>query len=204
MKIPRTFIPEKNLEDKTHDFLRNEDFRNESYHKEYPDVEVSLNKHVINGGISAHSSSSYINAEASDELKIIYHKEKILITIIVPIFKEMYHRELNSGSHTRAHKKLNHITEKAKKSLERSEKNFDFTGLMVKVQSDYDFYQEIERIFKFYPSGERTFKFRDDGYTENHLFYEEAHVMYNLYHKCLSKYVQKYNYNIRKGFLGIF
>lgn len=204
MKIPRTFIPEKDLEDKTHDFLRNEYFENKPLIKEYSDIEVSLKKHVIKGTASVYSSSSYISAEASDELLITYRNEKILVTINVPIFKEVYKRELHSGSHTRAHKKLNCITEKAKESLECLEKSFDYTELMIKVQTDFDLYQEIEKIFKYYPSGERIFKFYDDGRTENLIFDDEAQIMYNLYHKHLSKYVHKHHYNIKNSILDFF
>ena len=203
MKIPRTFIPEKNLEDKTHDFLRNEYFENKHLGREYLDVDVSLNKHVVNRTIQVYSLSSHVHAEASDELQITYHNEKTIVTINIPIFKEIYGREVHSGSHVRADKKLNRIMKKAEKSLENLGKHFDFTGLISKVQADFELHQEIEKIFKGYPSGEHSFKFKDNGYTEKELFYEEAYIMYSLYHKYLIKYVQKYTYNLKKDFWDI-
>lgn len=204
MKIPRTFIPEKNLEDKTNNFLRNEDFKNKHLGREYLDVEVSLKKHIVNGTISAYSSSSYVHAEASDELQITYCNEKTIAVINIPIFKEIYDGEVHSSSHVRAHKKLNCITKKAEKSLENSRKNFDFTELIAKVQADFELHQEVEKIFKGFPSREYNLNFKDNCYTEKELAYEESSKLYFLYHKCLSKYVQKYNYNLKNGFLDIF
>ncbi len=212
MKIPKIFIPEKNLEDKTLNLLENADCKSleESFWTKDRDVTRTCT-------YSENWSSHKVRIQIIDWLQIRSdYCNDLHVVIRVPILKSTSEKDVGTFYFKNFvnSRKLSRAVNKVKKMSEKLEKHFGFDKLISKVQNDSELFSRIDETFKDFAPGDYNFEFKDDGVVslEGRGLFTGAQsiAVMNLYHDCLSKYLVKdtgrngFLYNLKTGIQSIF
>ncbi|MBM3200526.1 hypothetical protein FJZ53_06310 [Candidatus Woesearchaeota archaeon] len=214
MKIPKTFIPEKNLEDNVNILLEeNYTTVNQEVHK--PSLQASILRIVYREVLPFYADK--IRVEVVDCLRIsIDGCEGLHAYITLPIISSMYEKRVTDTYNTqKTHEKMDILEGKARKKLQKLEKHVNLYNIADRASNDFELSEALCKFFKEHSlegSYEIDFQKGSSHIVKrkgNTSVGEEYTTLHDIYDKHLSKYVLKneckgFLYNLRTGIKNLF
>lgn len=212
MKIPKIFVPEKNLERKVCNLLGNVDDKRQEESFWVKDRDV-----IRRSTYSEDWSSHKVRIQIIDWLQIRSdYCNDLHVVISVPILKSAYEKDVGTFYFKNFvnSRKLSRAVNKVKKMSEKLEKHFDLDKLISKVQNDSELFSKIDETFKDFAPGDYNFEFEENGGVSlqgKGLFTgAQSIAVHGLYNDYISKYLVKntgrngFLYNLRTGIQNMF
>lgn len=156
MEIPKSFRPEKNLDDRVEEFLEGT-MPTSFNHKSFDHVEVSVVKHLHDLRIK-HISHTYRKVESkfTDDLRIIFDYGVGEVRVAdFRIFESAFERHTYSYTvgDLKA-KEYQHVVGMAEMLIREKEKGFDFNSLKENVKNDVELLRKLDDLFGRCPPGD--------------------------------------------------
>lgn len=208
MKIPKTFVLEKNLEEKLRNLLESVDNKRqeEALWLDYRKVDTTPIVYHENW------TNNKLRIKITNYLQIRSdYSNDLHVTINIPIINSVYEKSIGtSGVESFIQSKnYTHAVNKAMRRMKKLKEHFDFDKLISKVQTDSELFSKIDDIFKEYPPRDYDLEFQENGRPtlkgynifgkeEYNIFGEEHNMLCQFYKQYISKYLPK---GLKKGFL---
>ncbi len=215
MKIPKIFIPEKELEGKVNSLLEEKSLEPKEQFSE-KSLRASITRIELRKIPSLYSSNK-IYVEVADCLRINFEGgENLYACITVPVVRGVCEKRTTTYKLKGIQEKADSMACKAAKKLKKLEKHVDLVKLTDKIDNDSELLEGLCEFFKKYSlEGDFEIEFEHGGshivkkHRDNPLVSEEYVALHELYNKHLSKYVLEdkgkgFSYNLKTGVKNLF
>ncbi|MDP2907424.1 MAG: hypothetical protein Q8O03_05785 [Nanoarchaeota archaeon] len=215
MKIPKTFIPEKELEGKVNSLLEEKSLETKEQFSE-KSLQASITR-LERRKIPSFYSSNKIYVEVADCLRINFEGgENLYACITFPVIRGVCEKRTTTYKVKEIQEKADSMACKAAKKLKKLEKHVDLVKLTDKINNDSELLEGLCEFFKKYSlEGDYEIEFEHGGshivkkHRNNPLVSEEYAALHDLYSKHLTKYVldgkgKGFLYSLKTGVKNLF
>lgn len=191
MKIPTSFIPTKNLDDKVKNFLE------KKITKSFDHVEVSIIKHFQHGRIK-HFSRSYRRFESkfTDDLRMIFDYGVGQVRVVDVRVFEAVHEGRTRASTVASVRPMEYgpVVCAAEKKIKSMEEGFDFNRLKEQIRKDSELLGKLDDLLGLYPAGDYHFLVFRNGEVSRLMAPEQknfsgADQLKSIYNEYIEKYL---------------